>query len=230
MYPRLIKLLTLFLLASCIQSQAPMTLSGIVDWGGKVTFNPAVASGSTQLFTDNFNRANENPLAGNWTQGFGQTDTFSLNANAANSTSGNDCAAYYNAITWPDDQYMEVKCSPNASGAGSGYGLAMRMDTATKSLYRIVIDNAGNIDIARIDSGTYNGLATRSVSFVTGGTLRVEVTGSATVTIKVFWQGVQAGANITDSSANRRTTGKAGISFSSTNGGSEDDAAGGSIP
>ena len=188
--------------------------------------------GGTQLFSDDFNRANETPLVGNWTRPSGTSPEFNLSGNTVvpgNSTV--DTISYRNDVTWPADQYMQAKITASGANAGSGPGVACRMDTVNKTFYWAVIDNAGNINIDRANSGTFANIGTRTVTYAAGGVLKLEVTGTgATVTLKVFYQGSQVGADMTDTSGSRLLSGKGGIAYSSDVGGSIDDAAGGSIP
>lgn len=218
------------LLLSVVIAQAPIM---VVKGPQKAQTYAAGGGGSTQLFSDDFNRADETPLGGNWTGQTGMGESWKLSVNKVTPITDGDCGAYRNNVTWTADQYMEAKCTPATTGTGTGPGVYLRMDTAAKTGYLITIDTAGSITLARFNAGTYTSLTTRSVTYTAGGLLRGEVTGTgATVSIKMFYQGTQAGATHSDSDANRITaTGKAGIGFSSSNAASTlDDAAGGSIP
>lgn len=225
-----LRILSLVFLALCTlidEASAQFNFSGGYNWSGPFNLSAAAAGGggggSTELFNDNFNRADETPLGGNWTGQTGEGESFKLATSAVNPITDGDCGAYRNNVTWPADQYMEADCT--AVAAGNGIGVALRMATGSKILYRVIIDNAGTINVEKLVPG-YTLITTRSVTYSAGAKLRAEISGS---TIKVFYQGVQQGANITDSSI---ASGSGGICYSSSNGtGCKiDNAAGGSIP
>jgi len=65
----------------------------------------------TTLVTDNFNRADSNPLDGNWTQlasggGFGPAQLVSNAVEGA--TAGVNADSWNNGISWPNDQWAQV--------------------------------------------------------------------------------------------------------------------------
>ncbi len=62
----------------------------------------------TQLATDNFTRANANPIGGNWTTSPGDAALQIVSNKAAPGANTGYASAYWNAITWPNDQWSEV--------------------------------------------------------------------------------------------------------------------------
>src|SRR5256885_4960195 len=59
-----------------------------------------------QLATDAFNRADENPIAGNWSSVAGANlQLLDKAARAAAPSPGTDGVAFHNALTWPADQW-----------------------------------------------------------------------------------------------------------------------------
>lgn len=165
------------------------------------------------LATDDFNRANQNPLAGNWTTGPSQGDMRLVSNLAANfGDDGVDCAAYYSAISWPNDQYSKAKLATTGSAGGAaGPMLTVRQSSSTNAHYRLAVDHAGanNIDVARRVAGTYTSIATFTQAWTDGDTWEFRVQGT---TLSVWRNGTQVGTNQTDANI---ASGFAGIGYSS---------------
>jgi len=213
-------------------------LSAVDPFFRNTILRPAAsgASGSTELGSDAFTRANETPLASPWLD----ADTSSANTEfnlASNSATpeliSHDAAMYKSGITWASNQYAQVKITVTGTTAGSGPGVIVRAGSGAPnwSYYRIAIcKNATICDIGKSTVGTYSNLGTRTGTWVDGDTLRVEATGTTTVTIKVFQNGVQLGADITDSSSALQA-GVPGLFYSSSvTSCTLDDYSAGSIP
>jgi hypothetical protein len=94
------------------------------------------------------------------------------------------------------------------STAEAGVGVSLRSDGTANNLYRIVV-NTTTVYVAKVVSGSYTLITTRVQAFSANDILRVEVQGT---TLRVYRNGVQLGADITDSG---RATGSAGIMYSS---------------
>lgn len=126
---------------------------------------------------------------------------------------GIDGENFWNADTFGADQFSECPLSNVTGGTGSaGIGVILRAD-AGGTYYRIVVnaDGSNNIDISSFVSGVLQPtLGTRTAAFANGDVLRAEVQGT---TLRVYKNGVQLGADITDSSI---ATGQPGIGYSST--------------
>jgi hypothetical protein len=173
----------------------------------------AAIPGFVQVNTDDFNRANESPLAGNWTRVLqGTTDLQLLsNAVALLTTHTNDVYARYNPWASGNDQYSQADITSGGAGAGSGGGVVVRMATSGAiTMYRLVVDNAGNYELTRriADAGT--SLRTGTLSYVAGTKLGLSIIGS---TLKIWYAGVQVGADIVDGSP--LASGQPGIGYSS---------------
>lgn len=68
----------------------------------------------TVLASDNFNRA-DGGLGANWTTISGNNNPLIVSNKVQASASGAlNSAAFYNAVTWPNDQYSQVKIDTNA--------------------------------------------------------------------------------------------------------------------
>ena len=175
------------------------------------------------LASDAFNRADETPLASPWTQTFNTTRQFLLSANTAIAEGVNlDCWMFMTGVTWPADQYAQGKVTVAGTSAGTGRGVLVRAQniTTAKTYYRVVVSKAvsNNVELVQFVAGAWSVLAQRTTTWVDGDVLRLEVTGSgATVTLKIFQNGSQLGADVSDSSADRITAaGNAGLGGSST--------------
>jgi len=165
------------------------------------------------LGTDTFTRANETPLAGNWTTVTSET-AFNLASNAITpSNLNNDCGAYRNDITPPNDQYSQLVLTvTNTGGGGQGLGVACRIATGARTYYRVVADHASpsaNVELGKMIAGAFTVIWSRSATFTNGDALRLEVQGT---TLRVYIAGVQVGADATDSAI---ASGRFGISYSS---------------
>ncbi len=196
----------------------------------------ATSGGSTQLGADTFTRANETPLASPWLDAdvSAANTEFNLSGNSVTpELISHDAAMYLSGITWASNQYAQAKITVTGTTAGSGPGLIVRAGTGSPnwSYYRITIcKNATICDIAKVTVGTYGNIGTRTGTWVDGDVLRVEATGTTTVTLKIFQNGSQLGADITDSSSALQA-GVPGIFYSSTSTScSIDDYSAGSIP
>lgn len=165
------------------------------------------------LAVDAFTRADNADLGTNWTVQTGNSALKVATNAAANSTTGADCIENYNALTWPNDQYSQVKVTISGGSAASteGGGIGCRMATGANTLYRCVVGNAGsnNIELKKIVAGTYTSLALRTVTYGAGQVLYLDAQGS---TLIIKYNGSQAGASVSDSAI---ASGRAGLAFSS---------------
>src|SRR6185436_9090673 len=166
---------------------------------------------------DNFNRANETPLAAPWATGSGDA-AFNLSGNIAvpASLAADSCSVYNGAgaPTWANDQGASVKVTVTGTTSSTGGGVCLRHASGSRTQYRIVVNKAGsnNVEIARF-APTYTQIAVRTTTWSNGDLLAAEVTGpSSAAVIKVFKNGVQLGADINDNST--LTSGAPGISYS----------------
>lgn len=170
----------------------------------------------TQLATDNFTRAAENPLSdgGSWAvqnsaQAFQLTASQKCTAN--NSTPA--CSSYFNgSISWPNDQYSE--CTLGAALASGQYiGLAVRCQAGSALNYYCVLITLGsnNVLLARSVSGTGTTLSTGTATFTVGDVIRLSVQGT---TLTVY----KNGTSILTATDSTYTSGFPGLaSFALTN-------------
>lgn len=171
------------------------------------------------MVSDNFNRADETPLAFPWA-GNGGDDQFNLSANTAVPTTvGSDALSAYTTAGLSANHYSQAKlwCS-GGTLTGQGIGVALRALTSERTYYRIIAGRTAiNFEVARIKAGVYTQINAWAAAWNDGDTIRATVSGTGlTVTIKVYLNGIQIGTNTDDTSADRIiTTGFPGITFSS---------------
>lgn len=172
--------------------------------------------------SDSFDRANENPLAGNWTVGTGSGETaFNLNGNiVVPNNLVSDASAWWSGATWGNDQSSQAKLTVNGTaGSGAGVGLTLRhiATASTKTFYRFVVDHAAsnNVNISRQITGSSTSLATFTVaSWADGDTWQFTAVGPAAATVlTVYRNGGQVGTFTDNSSI---ASGLPGLAYSST--------------
>jgi hypothetical protein len=96
-----------------------------------------------QLASDNFQRADANPIGGNWTTGGGASNPQQLASHLVEATVNNAtyCMSFWNPIVWPNDQYSEVTLF-NLGGPGTNYiGAAVRMSSSAQTVYMGLVES-----------------------------------------------------------------------------------------
>lgn len=139
----------------------------------------------TTVATDNFNGNTENPLATNWsTSGIG-VYTYGLKGygnGAAASTGSQSHASYWDANSFDNDQYAQVKVVDNG-GLG---GVVLRYDVSKDNFYTAFVRDVNRVRLNDSDANillTY----TNTGTYTNGGTFKAEV---STYTITIYWNGV----------------------------------------
>jgi len=172
------------------------------------------------VVTDNFNRIPEDPLAAPWANNGVDQWMILTGSHAEPQSFAADAEAHYTGSGMGADQYVQAAVTVAGTNAGSGLGVAGRGAAAAATYYRLVVNKAAsnNVELARIVTGTFGLLANRTTTWVDGQVLRLEVTGvGATVTLKIFQNGAQLGADILDTDATRIVAaGSPGLAHSST--------------
>jgi hypothetical protein len=167
------------------------------------------------LATDDFNRADAANLGANWTAGIGPMQILSNQATwGSGPGSGTDAGETYTGggVVWPNNQYGQIAISGTATtGAETGIGIILRY-LNSNNFYRIIVNGeaSNNITVAKIASGSYSVITSRTQAWTGGDTFKAEIQGT---TIKVYRNGVQLGADISDSSV---ASGDVGMFYSST--------------
>ena len=158
------------------------------------------------LASDNFQRANENPLSGGgvWTSAVlnGMQIVSDLaETTVASATNG----SAYTGITWPNDQYSEVTCAPGFVAAGANYYVIPMVriggTLSSPTCYLVFVSGTGAVILEKYVSGTLtnlSGSATPAFPTVTvhdGDVFSLKVIGT---TLSV-WQNGQLVCTCTDS-------------------------------
>jgi hypothetical protein len=189
-----------------------------------ITINPSVVSD----YTDNFNRANENPLSGNWSVILNASTWPKLLNNQITSTDGVWGAwGYRNTGTYSDDQYSQFKLTsslsasvggpavrvrPNADGSANGYYL--NIDNSTTAHFWVAY---GSSELGEQVGTSFSG------SFVSGDTFKITVVGN----ILTVYQNGNVVAIRTDTNNRLLYGGRPGINID--NFATWDDWAGGNV-
>lgn len=165
------------------------------------------------LATDNFNRANENPLSNSVWSTVSGLSAMQIVSNVATPTNLNvDCGSRYSGISWPNDQYSKAKLSDN--GGQNGPALLVRCAAAATTFYMLAVNHGAtnNITIYSTVAGTFTALTGFPVTqaWTDGDTWELRATGTQ---IQCFLNGTQVGPTVTSSTI---ASGSAGIGYSST--------------
>lgn len=159
------------------------------------------------MASDNFNRADEDPIAGNWTIVEGNVRLVS-NTMAGPSAPA-DSLAYYNADTPQNDQFSEIVA---ATPSNNDWGVACRISAGANGYVFEVFD--ATPQFAKIVSGTFTQLNTLSpwTNVAAADVVRIEAAGT---TLRAKVNGVEVGGSpLTDSSI---ASGGAGAFFFDNN-------------
>ena len=151
--------------------------------------------------SDAFGRADANPIGGNWTT---VSDLLALRivSNAVQASSTGDGAAYWNADSFNADQWAECKIT-----SGSDGGPAVRC-SASGGYYWTPV---GGGQVWRYKTGAaWTKIGDLAVTVTASDVIRIEATGGATTSLKVYKNGVQQGSTLTDASS-PLTAGSAGL-------------------
>jgi hypothetical protein len=161
-----------------------------------------------QLASDNFQRANENPLSdgGNWTKIPGIFESPNqIVSNLCEGTQTNSCGNFYSGITWPNDQYSEFTLATLTTGS---LGPVARCSSSAETYYRLQLAASGGsqaVGINLMNAGSSSTLGTSSnFSTAVGGILKIQAQGT---TISAWYNGAQK-LSVTDSTL---SSGSAGI-------------------
>lgn len=166
------------------------------------------------LATDDFNRAS---IGSNWTTISGESAwATSGSAVAAPPSTALDSSMFYNAVTWPNDQYSQFSIpSIGTAGSDQGAGPALRCASGARTYYRIVVSGTTgtNTWASKQVAGSYTNFAsaTKSGGWTTSDTAYAEIQGSS---IKV--RNGSGGSNIISTTDSSIASGSAGMSYSST--------------
>lgn len=162
------------------------------------------------LAQDNFNRANSGSLGANWTTGTALSAPGIL-SNAFATQGASDHGAFYNAITWPNNQYSQVAAVVNATSFNTDGAPLARMASGAWTAYLWDISNVPQGKLFKVVATAFTGISTATnLTCNAGDTVRLETQGT---TIRGLVNGsVISGQSQTDSAI---SSGSAGVFFSS---------------
>lgn len=152
--------------------------------------NPLTATDVSQVQSDSFVRANENPLnATNWTTPTGG-QALKIVGNLVQPTGANSTWSqeFFTNATWPNDQYSEIVVQ-TASATNSGVAALVRGATGALTYYHADVlgplGASAAVRLFRRVAGTFTQIGSNVVMTVNSGDkLRLEVVGT-TLTVKI---------------------------------------------
>lgn len=168
---------------------------------GQAIFDEAAVGGGV---TDNFNRANETPVASPWITIPTSITDIRLNTNALNKGATNDAFAYYNGAASSPNQYSQFLYLSDSSGTDD-WGPAVRISGTTSVRSGYWMDQRG-FGANKYVADVFTVVEALTFTTATGSTFRTEVSGS-TITCKKNGAEV-TGSPSTDTSL---TTGQPGV-------------------
>src|SRR5574343_259563 len=129
--------------------------------------------------SDSFDRANENPLAGNWTTITG-VGAMRIVSNTARSVTEARSGAYYNAQTFTNDHFSECVVGADGSSNIIGAGVAIRVSSSAQTCYYIYtrLSTTPGVTLFRCVSGTYDLIGQDNSIISPGATIRLSAVGS----------------------------------------------------
>jgi hypothetical protein len=160
------------------------------------------------LFTDDFNRADSGTPGSNWTEGNGGADISGNRLRMASTGGGNLTTVATAAAAHADTADCKVTVTQVSATADGGPAARMSGITdSTPTLYGVdVFSNTCQIERYN-NSAVPTVLRTTSITQVANGVIALYVEGTgATVTLRQFYNGVQQGADVSDTAAGRITT------------------------
>src|SRR6185436_7091677 len=163
------------------------------------------------LASDSFTRADENTLASPWVKPTAWATACLVSNAAAVVTASTDAWYYYSGVTWPANQYAQCRVGVVGGGGVFDAGVVCRMNASGQDGYHLNYSDGASLLLYKVTGGSFSNIAARTVAVVAGDIIRLEVMGTTpTTTLKIFLNGVQQGADVTDSST-PITSGEAGI-------------------
>lgn len=161
--------------------------------------------------TDNFNRADEDPIGGNWTPQSFTPDEGRIVDNAYYSGPGSTfgSASLWNADTFNNDQYSQIVLGASPDNGYSGPTVRASGTGSSRTCYIGMILTANRARIYKLvnSASDFPGTLVADLgtpSFVAGDIIKLMITGT---TLELFQNGVSLGTG-TDSDI---TSGSAGI-------------------
>lgn len=155
------------------------------------------------LASDNFTRANENPIAGNWSQRFVGTSwcAAQIVSNVVESTvAGSNGDSYWNALTWNNNQWAQITVGAMSASSFVGVNLRGSLNSADNTAYRLYWNgntgSSGTWAFQKYVSGVQTTLKTGTLTVNIGDTLTGVVIGT---NLMLYWNNLLL-AIVSDSS------------------------------
>ena len=156
-------------------------------------------TGLDNFVIDNFNRANETPLTGNWYNKTG----INLSSNKVVSTTNSDKFAVRKTPQFTANQFSEIKL---IATPGYDFGVAVRCSSTQLTGYWLTpYSNGSSISISKFNNGSYSILSTVSAITKINDMLKLEIVGNV---LKGY---VNNNLVITTTDNNPITTGQPGL-------------------
>lgn len=157
--------------------------TGKRDWCGL----PAMGGGA---ISDNFNRANETPLASPWARTPSSTDTFNLSGNAVVKASGTNQTIYaLSGYSWNDNQSAELLYA--SSTTNNDLGPAVRVSVAAFTAY--FYSQADTFrGVWKVIAGAYTQVEATTGTPSVGETYKLDAAGS---TLSYYNNGAEAASS-----------------------------------
>lgn len=131
--------------------------------------------------SDNFNRANQDPLGGNWTRLYSGTTNYpKLVSNKVTGSTSSRAVNYWNADSFNNDQWSEIKlnaltvycgCAVRALSDGSTYSNAYVFIYINSTAVKLYKTTSTSLSLTQIGSDY-------AISMNTGDTLKLAVSGT----------------------------------------------------
>jgi hypothetical protein len=134
--------------------------------------------------SDNFNRADSNPIGGNWTTFPGLSPIQIVSNQAYGADDSSNSAAYWNADTFNNDQWAQCTVL-TVTGAGVMMGPAVRCSTSQLTGYVLNISN-GSVNLFKCVNGTPSLVASYNATISNGSVFKLIAHGT---TIEVWMNG-----------------------------------------
>ena len=176
--------------------------------GGSVTIVPAPAGASLLSVSDNFNRADANPIGGNWTTVTASSPVQILTNQAA----GTVGAGAYNTVYWNANAFAANQCSQGTDVSQFHYAwVSVRISISAETYYMFRGAASGTWQLFKRIAGTNTQIGANYATVVSGDVVKLCVSGT---TLTPYINGV-AQTTQTDASI---ATGRPGFGIFDTNG------------
>jgi len=176
---------------------------------------------------DNFNRADANPIGGNWTTVAAEAAFKIVSNHAEVSSKGNRNASYWNADAFNNNQYSQATLY---NIVNPGLGVAVRISSSSETYYAARYTSPNEIGLIKYVAGAYTLMASDfSTTYLNGALLKLSISGT-NLTVNYNGTNVTSLTNVSDSSISAGSVGLHGYDASVSSTAYLDDWEGGSPP